>query len=472
MNPNAAVARRDGLAERWRSSTAHLILVYGAFFVVWSVVLIGAINWQISRYLDRIVDEILEQRAHYLVSVDRARLPALLAATTELDLRGAMSSGLFDAGGRYLSGDFERLPADLPLDGAVHPLAGGVQRISGERGSRMRGVAVRLDDGSVMMLVRDYRVIDQVGVILRGGLLWALSLSLVPGLLGGFLLSRGPLRRVRAIETAIQPVMRGDLGARLPLSGRRDEVDMLATIVNRMLEQIERLLGEVKGVSDSIAHDLRTPLTRLRAQLHRVQQLSGADEPRAGLVEQCIIDADALLERFRALLRISELEDLRRRSGFAEVDPGETLRRVHELYAPLAEEKGIDFALAAPALPMLHADAHLLFEAIANLVENAIKFTPERGRVELRGSAHLRGVRIDVLDSGPGVAMVERQAVLQRFYRSPADAEAGSGHGLGLPLVAAIARLHDYRFEIADNARPGARMTLYCWLHDGESGDP
>jgi signal transduction histidine kinase len=458
----AVAPPRDGLTERWRSSTARLILVYGAFFVAWAIVLIGAINWEVSRYLDRIVDEILEQRAHYLVSVDRARLPGLLAATSELDLRGAMSSGLFDASGRYLSGDFERLPIELPIDGAVHPLEGGVQRISGERGSRTRGVAVRLADGSVMMLVRDYRVIDQVGVILRGGLLWALSLTLVPGLLGGFLLSRGPLRRVRAIKTAIEPVMRGDLGARLPLSGRRDEVDMLASIVNRMLEQIERLLGEVKGVSDSIAHDLRTPLTRLRAQLHRVRQLSAMDEPRAGLIEQCIVEADALLERFRALLRISELEDLRRRSGFAEVDPGETLRRVHELYAPLAEEKGVEFTLAAPALPMLHADAHLLFEAIANLVENAIKFTPARGRVEVRASAHAHGVRVDVLDSGPGVAAAEREAVLRRFYRSPADAGAISGHGLGLPLVVAIARLHDYRFEIADNAPLGARMSLYC----------
>ena len=463
MNGTPVAGPNDEPGQRWRSSSTRLILVYGAFFVAWTVVLVGVVDWQISRYFDHVVDQILEQRAHYLVSVERARLPALLAATSELDLRGAMSSGLFDAAGRYLSGDIERLPPELPIDGAVHPLPEGVQRISGERGTRTRGVAVRLDDGSVMMLVRDYRVIDQVGVILRGGLLWALSLTLIPGLLGGFLLSRGPLRRARLIETAIQPVMRGDLGARLPVSDRRDEVDMLATIVNRMLDRIERLLDEVKGVSDSIAHDLRTPLTRLRAQLHRARQSGGPDEPRDGLIEQCIVDADALLERFRALLRISELEDLRRRSGFGEVDAGETLRRVHELYAPLAEEKSIEFTVHVDALAPLHADAHLLFEALANLVENAIKFTPRGGHVVLRAVNESGRFVIDVLDDGRGIPPEEREAVLRRFYRSASSAavEPG-GHGLGLPLVAAIARLHGYEFSIGDNAPHGTRMRLAC----------
>ena len=140
--------------------------------------------------------------------------------------------------------------------------------------------------------------------------------------------------------------------ASLPLSPRRDELDMLATIVNRMLDEIERLLGEVKGVTDSIAHDLRTPLTRLRAQLHRAQQQhSAGDDPRTALIERCIVDVDALLDRFRALLRISELEDLRRHAGFADVDLAETLRRVHELYAPLAEERGISTPTRCPASP-------------------------------------------------------------------------------------------------------------------------
>jgi signal transduction histidine kinase len=295
-------------------------------------------------------------------------------------------------------------------------------------------------------------------------LLWGLSLLLIPGLIGGYLLSRGPLRRVRAMDTAMQPVLRGELGTRLPVSGRRDEFDLVASIVNRMLDQIERLLGEVKGVSDSIAHDLRTPLTRLRAQLHRAQQMTPRDDPREHLIERCIVDVDALLDRFRALLRISELEDMRRRAAFGPVDLDETLQRVHELYAPLAEEKSLQFSVESKNKPTVQADAALLFEAIGNLVDNAIKFSPAESTVTVRAIADDDGPRVEVIDSGPGVPANEREAVLRRFYRSEHMSEVGNG--LGLPLVAAIARLHGFCFEIGDRAGGGARMTLYCWPCD------
>jgi signal transduction histidine kinase len=360
MDEPAESERRDRLSERWRSSTVRLIAIYGAFFLVWSIVLVAAINWQTTRFLDRVVGEILEQRVHYLASVDREHLPTMMAATNQLDLRGVMYFGLFDASGAYLSGNIDRAPDGVPADGQIRELPHGLQTTSGERNARALGVAMRLDSGDLLVLARYTSVADRIGAMTRSALGWALSLLLIPGLLGGFLLSRGPFQRVRNIETAIQPIMRGDLGARLPLSGRRDEVDMLATIVNRMLDRIERLLGEVKGVSDSIAHDLRTPLTRLRAQLYRLQTESDPGDPRTATLERCIVDTDALLDRFRALLRISELEDLHRRAGFAEVDLGDTLRRVHELYAPVAEDKGVALTLTVDHPQPASADAHLL----------------------------------------------------------------------------------------------------------------
>lgn len=457
---------RDLLSERWRSSTVRLIAMYGLFFLAWSVVLVATISWQTTQFLDRVVGEILEQRVHYLAGVDREHLPAMMAATNELDLRGVMFFGLFDANGAYLSGNIDRQPEELPPDGEVHALRNGVQTTSGERNARALGVAMRLGTGEMLVLARYTSVADRIGAMTRNAAGWALSLLLIPGLIGGFLLSRGPFRRVRRMETAIQPIMRGDLGARLPVSGRRDELDMLATIVNRMLDRIERLLGEVKGVSDSIAHDLRTPLTRLRAQLYRLQTDSEPGDPRSAMLERCIVDTDALLDRFRALLRISELEDLRRRAGFAAVDLGDTLRRVHELYTPVAEDKGVALTLAIEEPPAVHADAHLLIEALSNLVANAIKYTPTGGTVELRATTTAGNARIDVLDNGPGIPPSERGAVLQRFYRGECGRDS-PGFGLGLSIVNAIIKLHDFRLEISDNTPTGARLTIYCWP-DGE----
>jgi signal transduction histidine kinase len=451
------------LIERWRPGALRLIVIYGAFFLAWSVVLVGTIHWQTVKYLDRVVGEILQQRVHYLASVDREHLPAMMAATDQLDLRGVMYFGLFDARGAYVSGTIDRVPVELPPDGNIHVLPNGVRATSGERNARALGVALRLPSGEELVLARYTSVADRIGAMMRSAFGWALSLLLIPGLIGGFLLSRGPLRRVRGIEAAIAPITHGNLGVRLPLSPRRDEVDMLASVVNRTLDEVERLLGEVKGVTDSIAHDLRTPLTRLRTQLYRARQQS---EPQASaaLIERCIEDVDALLARFRALLRLSEIEDLSRHAGFDEVDPAETLQRVHELYAPLAEEKGIALQLHADVLPKIRADAPLLFEALSNLVDNAVKFTPRDGRVELRAARQPNGVRIDVLDNGPGIPVSERDAVLQRFYRSRDSASEGEGsYGLGLSVVAAIAKLHGFCLEIGDNAGVGARMTLYCW---------
>jgi len=467
MPPATPTVSAAGLSRSWRSSTTRLLIIYGALFVVWSSVLIGVLHWETSKYLGTISDQILVQRARYLSTLDRQQLPAAMDASNAADLRNMMAYGVFTAEGQYISGNLAYPPAELPADGRVHLLHSGIQRRGYDGGDEFhaRALALQLPTGELMVLARSTNITERISQIIRQGLLWALSLTLIPGLIGGYLLSRGPQRRVREIEAAVQPIMRGSLDRRLPVSERRDELDLLALIVNNMLAELERLMGEVKGVCDNIAHDLRTPLTRLRAQLHRLQQQTAPEDGRATVIECCIDDVTALLARFAALLRISEMEDLRRRSGFGMVDMSAMMRDIHDLYAPLAEDKNVRFTIEIDPPPPLPGDRELLFEAISNLLSNAIKFTPAGGSIRLCLRPCEGGAKLCVVDSGPGIPLDEREAVLQRFYRGD-TARQLPGSGLGLSIVSAIVRLHGFRLEIGEGDDGGARVTLLCVPRD------
>ncbi|HEY8683016.1 MAG TPA: ATP-binding protein, partial [Rhodanobacter sp.] len=429
------------LTDSWRSTTARLILIYGSFFALWGAVVIGVIHWQAASYLSRVSNDLIGRQANYFSMLDEHTRQRALDDYVSLETRKLNAWGLFDAGGHHLAGMITRLPAGIQINGAVNLLPQGLASNDGNPHASVRAAAVRLGDGRILLISRDTSIVDRIGAIILQALLWGMSLTVVPGLLGGWLLTRGPLRRVHAIREATLPIMRGDLSGRLPVSRRGDELDMLAGIVNAMLGEIERLLGEVKGVCDNIAHDLRTPLTRLRARLYRLQQQFGEDSSESDMLEACMVDTDALLDRFRALLRISELENQQRRAGFDEVDLAEVLREVHALYLPLAEDRGQQLELELPVLPPIHADRHLLLEALSNLVGNAIKFTPAGGRVAIRARAAEDGPWVDVCDSGPGIPLNQRDAVTRRFYRVD-SCRSTPGSGLGLSIVSAIARLH------------------------------
>ncbi|MDY6946095.1 MAG: HAMP domain-containing sensor histidine kinase [Pseudomonadota bacterium] len=458
------------LAELSRVSTVRLLPVYGILFVLWSVLLVGWVQYDTMRYLSSVIDGVLHQRSQYLMHFDRERLPEAVAQTGAIDLQGLMLYGLFDAQGNKISGNVVRIPDGMVVDGVVHLLPGGIYKDGVKAPIRARGLGARLPTGEVMILARSTSVMDQVNTIIYRSLIWGLTLTIIPGLIGGLWLARGPLRRIRTLESAAQPIMRGDLHQRLPVSARRDELDMLAGIVNSMLEEIERLMSEVKGVCDSIAHDLRTPLTRLRSQLHRMHREAGGDSAHGAMVGQAILDVDSLLDRFRALLRISELEDMHRRAGFTEVNLIKTIDHVREIYTPLAEDKQIAFSFEiAPQIPVVRGDPHLLLEAVSNIVDNAIKFTPAGGSIQLRlTQVDSEGVRIDVIDSGPGIRSSEREAVLQRFYRGTCSSKDVSGSGLGLSIVAAIVKLHGFKLQIVDSPAGGAWFSLASGPEGGQ----
>lgn len=449
----------------WRATTSRLLLAYGVFFVIWGTVLLGSIYWETLHYLENRTDLQLKQQITYLRSLDEEHMLVALNDYVILERTNYNAWGLFDAHKKWLYGDVLQFPAGLKIDSDSVRMP-TEQVISGPFAPptpKLSVIAAHLGNGQILVLAHTTRIAARVGNIILHALWWGFSFTLVPGLIGGLILNRGPRRRIRQIESATQPIMRGDLRQRLPVSHRGDELDRLAAIVNDMLDQIERLMGEVKGVCDNIAHDLRTPLTRLRSQLYRVQQELSEDNPHASMIERCASDVDEVLGRFRALLRISELEDRRRREGFVSVDLGKTLEQVYELYAPLAEDQQLDFKLHTEPGLVVQADPDLLFEAVGNLVGNAIKFTPAGGKVSLSvapgrpGQAH-----IEVADGGPGIPEEMRHAVWQRFYRGDASRDA-SGHGLGLSIVAAIAKLHDFELSIGGDG-DGTRMGMDCRL--------
>jgi signal transduction histidine kinase len=265
--------------------------------------------------------------------------------------------------------------------------------------------------------------------------------------IGGVLSSRAH-NRLSEVNRRIKRIVAGDLRERLPTRGSDDPFDQLAVSVNRMLGEIESLIQEIAGVGDDIAHDLRTPLTRTRIRLERGRENATTVEELRTVVDQAIVGLDQTMPVITALLRIAEIEHSRRLAAFNDVPLAALVREVGDLYEPIAEDKGVTLAVDVANEAIVHCDRDLMFEAVANLVDNALKFTPQGGRVEIdllrRDSAPV----IQVKDTGPGISEKEREAVTRRFYRS--DKSRGTdGLGLGLSLVAAIVKLHGFRFSIA-----------------------
>jgi signal transduction histidine kinase len=437
--------------EVWRTTTARLTVLYGLIFALGILTLLGVVYWQSALYLNHRVDRILKARADVFMQASPADLPKEIGQGLAIDGAKINIYALFSRDGAPLVGNLHQLPASLVPDGPSLDMAP-----TPDFPSRTRLIARRLPWGEILVVGRDVSELTEMRGIALQALFWSAVVIILTGLVLGAALSRNPLRRVRSLQAACREIAAGHLDRRIPVSARRDELDMFALTVNHMVEEVERLMAEVKGATETIAHDLRTPLTRARARLSRLQQALGEHDPRTEEVLWVTDELDAVLGRFAAVLRISELEARRRREGFIAVDPADLVRQATELYAPLAEARGVTLQAGGESA-LVEADPKLLFEAVSNLVDNAIKFTPEGGRVAVRAEA---GPRIVVEDNGPGVPEPEQAAVLQRFYRGE-GARLTPGSGLGLSIVQAIVRLHGFALRLED-ASPGLRAVIDC----------
>ncbi|MGN8000069.1 ATP-binding protein [Sphingomonas sp. 22176] len=396
-------------------------------------------------------DQILSARAKSLLASSPTALPDRVRAEIVNATPGLNYFALLGQDGEPVVGDID-LPAP-PRIGAPYsvPAAPGIH-------GPLRILAVHTAAGETIVMGRDISPIQDLRIRL-------LQILLVSGLGGtalvvaaAMLLSLGPLRRVRDLERASRIIAAGGLHHRMPVAGRRDELDQFAATVNLMLDEVAHVVAQVKSATDAIAHDLRTPLTRVRATLYRMRQDTPLSEAARDVTERAIEDLDAVVDRFAALLRIAELEASGRRAGMASVDLQTLLAELAELYDPLAEERGVVLTTELEARPHVTADPELLFEAVGNVLDNAIKFT--RSHVTLRLVEGEDGPIIEVVDDGPGIPPEEREAVLRRFHR--ASGAAGiEGTGLGLAVVNAILHLHGFTLTFED-AMPGliARIEL------------
>jgi len=329
---------------------------------------------------------------------------------------------------------------------------------AGRGGALARGRLVELPSGQRLLVGRDVTDLEEMRSRILRAFVGALALTAVLGVAAGYAFSRSVSRRLDEINANSEAILAGDLERRIAVGGRDDEFDELAANLNRMLDRLEDLMRGMREVTDDIAHDMRSPISRLRSRIEVA--LMGPPDAAAyhEVLEQTVKDADDLLAVFNALLTIALAESGAARDRFTEIDASAIARETAEVYEPLAEEKGLALAVEAARPVRLRGEPHLLSQAIANLIDNAVKYVPRGGRVRVRVASDGVRARIEVADDGPGIPESFREKAFDRFSRLEASRSA-PGSGLGLSLVRAVARLHGGTVTLEDE-RPGLRATI------------
>jgi len=406
-----------------------------------ALVLIGVMWWATVGYLEEQNSTSFREDVEGLAAVYRQQGPPGLASVIQQRVTSGISNpGLYllvDGDGKPMAGNLQGWPDGSP------DATGWYNLVRTERSGKrlpVRGRVFNLQGGQRLLVAQDQGGLEATRSLVNRASLWTLGGGLVLALLGGLLMSYSVLRRIEAINRASREIMTGRLQSRMPVRGVNDEFDQLSENLNAMLDRIDSLIEGVKSVADNIAHDLRTPLTRLRGRLENLMARPGLDDSLREELTSAMTEADQLLATFRALLRIARIEAGTHDREWAEVDLRPLLEDAWELYQAVGEEKDIAVHLG-PAAGQLRGDRDLLFQALCNLLDNAIKYSYSGSEVTIETTGTADGVNISVADRGPGVPPAERDKVVDRFYRS-ASVTGVPGSGLGLSLVNAIAHHH------------------------------
>jgi signal transduction histidine kinase len=402
--------------------------------------------------------EILQADAQRLADVYRREgadgLKNFIDARMRMQIAGDRILLLTDAAGHPLAGNLAAWP-DVPATPGDYR----IQLDLGDRGVQMALVHVASLGPYNLLVGRDNRLFAPLEQRFWYGLTGAVAVLSITGLLAGLIIRRALMSRVDSIRQTVSAILHGDLKHRLPTQLNDDELNTLSRTINGLLDQIELLVHGVRNVSNSIAHDLRTPLAELRSRLEELALMRPSSDETFAEIDGAVADVDRVIRIFDALLRLAEIDAGMRRSGFVSVDIAELASTAVEFYAPAAELKSISLNCSSEGPTPVAGDPVLLAQALSNLIDNALKFAPEGGMIGVEVRRHRDGaVQIAVTDNGPGIDDAEKLKVVERFYRG--DASRGTpGVGLGLSLVQAVAKLHGSTLELSDR-NPGLQVVI------------
>ena len=434
--------------------------------------LFSIVYWIALAALDQQLSDSVEREAQVLSELYRERgLDSVVRAIQlrVVDLRPPRRYYLLQ------DGSGERIAGNIP---PMKPVEGGVvlpvSSLFPDRSSKpddpldaypVVALGQRLEHGEFLLVGENrYRAVKAQEAIIRA-FGWGIVITVLLAAAGGAALGIGFLRRIEEINRTTRSIMDGNLSQRVPARGGGDEMDQLALNLNAMLDRIQMLMESVKRVSDDIAHDLRTPLSRLRHQLETARGKAGPGED--AVIEQSIAELDSILETFSALLRIAQIEAGARKAAFSHVSLGQIVSSVAEAYAPVAEDRGQRLEAVVDRTTSIHGDRELLTQLVANLIENPLRHCPAGVEISVGLRQEAAATILYVADTGPGIPAAEREKVFRRFYRLETS-RTTPGSGLGLAIVKAIAELHGASVELSDS-HPGLRVTV-CFPAAGERG--
>lgn len=457
--PDIASVRLNRL---FLTSSFRLTALYAVWFSMSALILFGVIYWVVTDYTARQLDaSIVNQVASLRQAAEphgRTPIATLIDQRFDAAVGREFSYLLLNASGDRIAGTLPSVPPvigwlDLPFTGTADDETSG---------HGWRAMGTRLEDGSLLVVARDIIQLDEISDLMERIFGWGFAVTLVLAFAGGAFVSGSFLLRLDAINGTCREIIDGNLSRRIPTSGTNEDFDLLSANLNRMLDRIETLMENLRQVTNDIAHDMRTPLSRLRLHFERLR--SGSLKDHESAADFAIGEIDTLLGTFNALLRIAQIESGSRRAGFGVVDLSDLVTSIADTYAPVAEDKGHAIRCSVAPGISVTGDRELLTQLLVNLIENALCHTPGGTIIDvmLFEADDDTDTRLIVADNGPGIPKTETDKVMRRFHRLD-DSRTAPGYGLGLSLVAAVADLHRATVTLEDNG-PGLRVVV-CFEH-------